>query len=160
MANKGKIAFLVLALIALLGGKTFAQKHKAGDIIGIWYNEEKTSKLQIYQEGEKFFAKIVWLKEPIDPETGKPKTDKLNPDPKLRNVLRLGLVVVKNMVFNGSDEWKDGTIYDPNNGKTYSSHIQFSDSPNLLKLRGFIGISLLGRTTYWTKTVLIPGKSE
>ena len=153
-----KNVYIVFALFAILlhtGGKAFSQKHKAGDIIGIWYNEEKTSKLQIYQEGQKFFAKIVWLKEPIDPETGKPKTDKLNPDAKLKNVPRLGLVVVKDMVFNGSDEWKDGTIYDPNNGKTYSSHIQFGDSPNLLKLRGFIGISLLGRTTYWTKTILL-----
>jgi uncharacterized protein (DUF2147 family) len=150
------IVFTLFAILLLTGEKSFAQKHKAGDIIGIWYNEEKTSKVQIYQEKDKFFAKIVWLKEPIDPETGKPKTDKLNPDPKLKNVPRLGLIVVKDMVFNGSDEWKDGTIYDPNNGKTYSSHIQFSDSPNLLKLRGFIGISLLGRTTYWTKTILLP----
>ena len=149
------IVFALFAILLLSGGKAFSQKHKAGDIIGIWYNEEKTSKLEIYQDGQKFFAKIVWLKEPIDPETGKPKTDKLNPDPKLKSVPRLGLVVVKNMVFNGSDEWKEGTIYDPNNGKTYSSHIQFGDSPNLLKLRGFIGVSLLGRTTYWMKTILL-----
>ena len=149
------IVFTLFAILLLSGGKAFSQKHKAGDIIGIWYNEEKTSKVQIYQEGQKFFAKIVWLKEPIDPETGKPKTDKLNPDPKLKNAPRMGLIVVKDMIFNGSDEWKEGTIYDPNNGKTYSSHIQFGDSPNLLKLRGFIGISLLGRTTYWTKTILL-----
>ena len=149
------IVFALFAILLLSGGKAFSQKHKAGDIIGIWYNEEKTSKLEIYQDGQKFFAKIVWLKEPIDPETGKPKTDKLNPDPKLKNAPRMGLIVVKNMVFNGSDEWKEGTIYDPNNGKTYSSHIQFGDSPNLLKLRGFIGVSLLGRTTYWMKPILL-----
>jgi len=160
MRKIGTFTFALFALFTLLGGKTFAQNHKAGDILGIWYNEEKSSKLQVYQEGDKFFAKIVWLKDPIDPDTGKPKTDKLNPDPKLKNVPRLGLIVVKNMIFNGSDEWKDGTIYDPNNGKTYSSHIQFGDSPNLLKLRGFIGISLLGRTTYWTKTILLPAKGE
>jgi len=156
MRKIGTFTFALFALFALLGGKTFAQNHKAGDILGIWYNEEKSSKLQIYQEGTKFFAKIVWLKEPIDPETGKPKVDKLNPDPKLRNVPRLGLVILKDFIFDGEDEWKGGTIYDPNNGKTYNSHFQFGDSPNLLKLRGFIGISLLGRTTYWTKTILLP----
>lgn len=155
MSKTGKFTIVVFVLFALVGGKAFAQKHKAGDIIGIWYNEEKTSKVQIYQEGQKFYAKIVWLKEPIDPETGKSKKDKLNPDPKLKNAPRLGLVVIKDMIFNGSDEWKEGTIYDPNNGKTYSSHIQFGDSPNLLKLRGFIGVALLGRTTYWTKTILL-----
>jgi uncharacterized protein (DUF2147 family) len=156
MSRIGTLTFALFALFALLGGKTFAQKHKAGDIVGIWYNEERTSKLHIYQEANKFFAKIVWLKEPNDPATGKPKTDYLNPDPKLQKTLRLGLVVLKNLIFDGEDEWKDGTIYDPNNGKTYNSHIHFGDSPNLLKLRGYIGISLLGRNTYWTKTILQP----
>jgi uncharacterized protein (DUF2147 family) len=146
--------FTLFAVFALLGGKTFAQKHKAGDILGIWYNEEKTSKVQIYQEGNKFFAKVVWLKEPNDKVTGKPRTDNLNQDPKLQKVPLLGLVVLKNFVFDGDDEWNSGTIYDPKNGKTYSSKIHFGDSPNLLKIRGYIGFSLLGRNTFWTKTIL------
>jgi uncharacterized protein (DUF2147 family) len=156
MKKSGIITFVVFVLFALLSVKVIAQKHQAGDIVGIWYNEEKTSKVQIYEEGKKFFAKIVWLKEPIDPATGKPKTDHLNPDPKLQSIPRLGLVVLKNFIFDGVDEWKDGTIYDPNNGKTYTCHIHFSDSPNMLKIRGYIGISLIGRTTYWTKTILLP----
>ena len=146
--------FTLFAVFALLGGKTFAQKHKAGDILGIWYNEEKTSKVQIYQDGNKFFAKVVWLKEPNDKVTGKPRTDNLNQDPKLQKVPLLGLVVLKNFVFDGDDEWNSGTIYDPKNGKTYSSKIHFGDSPNLLKIRGYIGFSLLGRNTFWTKTIL------
>jgi len=156
MRKSGTLTFVLFILFALLGSKTFAQKHKAGDITGIWYNEEKSSKLQIYEEGNKFFAKIVWLKEPIDPATGKPKTDHLNPDPKLQSTPRLGLVVLKNFIFDGEDEWKNGTIYDLNNGKTNSCHNHISDSPNVLKIRGYIGISLLGRTTYWTKTILLP----
>lgn len=156
MRKSGTLTFALLALFTLLGAKTFAQKHKASDIVGIWYNEEKTSKVQIYQEGNKFIARIVWLKDPINSVTRKPKTDHLNPDPKLRNIPRLGLVILKNFVFDGVDEWKDGTIYDPNNGKTYTCHIHFSDSPNVLKIRGYVGISLLGRTTYWTKTILLP----
>jgi uncharacterized protein (DUF2147 family) len=160
MRNKGKFAFLFLALLALLGGKTFAQKHKAGDILGIWYNEEKTSKVQIYQEGNKFFAKIVWLKEPNDKVTGQPRVDNLNPDVKLQKEPLLGLVILKNFVFDNDNEWGGGTIYDPKNGKTYSSKIHFGDSPNLLKIRGYVGISLLGRNTYWTKTILLPAKGE
>jgi uncharacterized protein (DUF2147 family) len=156
MRKSGTLTIVLFALFALLGGKAFAQKHKAGDIVGIWYNEEKTSKVQIYEESNKLFAKIVWLKEPNDPATGKPKTDHLNPDSKLQSNPRLGLMVLKNFIFDGEDEWKDGTIYDPNNGKTYTCHIHFSDSPNVLKIRGYIGISLIGRTTYWTKTILLP----
>ena len=61
MRKSVTLAFALFALFAFLGVKTFAQKHKASDILGIWYNEEKSSKLQIYQDGNKFFAKIVWL---------------------------------------------------------------------------------------------------
>ena len=154
MKNSKTIIVALFALFTLLGGKTFAQKHKAGDILGIWYNEEKTSKVQVYQEGNKFFAKVVWLKEPNDKTTGKARTDNLNPDAKLQKTPLMGLVVLKNFVFDGDEEWNDGTIYDPKNGKTYSCKIHFGDSPNLLKIRGYVGISLLGRTTYWTKTIL------
>jgi uncharacterized protein (DUF2147 family) len=160
MRKIGTFTFALFALFALLGGKTFAQKHKAGDIAGIWYNEEKTSKVQIYQEGNKFFAKIVWLKEPNDKVTGKPRVDDLNPDVKLQKTPLLGLVILKDFVFDGTDEWSSGTIYDPKNGKTYSSKIHFGDSPNLLKIRGYVGISLLGRNTYWTKTILQPASGK
>jgi uncharacterized protein (DUF2147 family) len=155
MRKTGTLAFTVFALLALLAGKTFGQTHKATDILGIWYNEEKTSKLQIYQEGSKFYAKIVWLKDPTDKNTGQPRVDNLNPDAKLKNAPLIGLVVLKNFVFDGKDEWNDGTIYDPKNGKTYSCKIHFGDSPNLLKIRGYVGVSLLGRNTYWTKTIFL-----
>jgi uncharacterized protein (DUF2147 family) len=46
--------------------------------------------------------------------------------------------------------WENGTIYDPNNGKTYKSHITLVNS-NQLNVRGFIGFSLLGRTENWTR---------
>lgn len=147
------VAFLMLTTVGL---KAFAQKPKPGDILGTWFNEEKTSKLQIYQAGNLFFAKIVWLREPIDKATGKPRLDNMNPDNKLKNSPLLGLVVLKNFVFDGDDEWKDGSIYDPKNGKTYRCYFSFDGSPNKLKIRGYVGVSLLGRTTYWTRTVLNP----
>jgi len=143
------ILFGILSLIP----EVIAQKHKADDIIGIWFNEERTAKLQIYRESDRYFGKIVWLKVTLDTITGKPRTDKYNPDSKLRDVPMIGLVIVKNFIFNGDDEWKSGTIYDTKNGKTYDSYIKFS-SETMLKLRGYIGISLLGRTTYWFKTRL------
>jgi len=150
------ITFTVFLLLSLLGLKAIAQKPKPEDINGIWFNEEKTSKVQIYQVGTKFFAKIVWLKDPLDKATGKPRVDNLNPDVKQRSVPLMGLVILKNLVFNGEDEWKDGSIYDPKNGKTYSCYFRFDGSASRLKLRGYVGVSILGRTTYWTRTVLNP----
>jgi len=145
-------------LIALMGMMFFplmqmqAQEVVANDIVGKWLNEDKDAHVEIYIDGGKYFGKIVWLKEPIDPDTGKPKLDKHNPDENLQSRPSLGLLLLKDFVFD-DDEWEDGEIYDPKSGKTYSCYMEFPDEDNLnnLKIRGFIGISLLGRTTYWTR---------
>ena len=150
MKKQSIITFAFMLLVLMPGLKLFAQTLKANDIVGIWYNEEKSSKVQIFTEGGKFYGKVVWLRETNDKITGKPRTDDLNPDPKLRTTPLLSLMVLKSFVFDGKDEWKDGSVYDPKNGKTYSCYMKF-DSPGKLKIRGYIGISLLGRTTYWTK---------
>ncbi|MCX6252842.1 MAG: DUF2147 domain-containing protein [Bacteroidetes bacterium] len=143
--------FVILALANAAGGKVYAQKHKTDDILGTWLNEERTAKVQVYKDGAKYFGKIVWLKETLDKVTGKPRTDDLNPDVKLRNTPLMGLILLRSFVFDGDDEWTKGTIYDPKNGKTYSCYIRF-DTPQILKIRGYIGISILGRTTNWFKT--------
>jgi len=62
----------------------------------------------------------------------------------------LGLQILKNFVYDAQDkEWEDGTIYDPKNGKTYSCIMTLSG--NNLNVRGYVGISMLGRTGVWTK---------
>lgn len=148
------VLFGILSLVMGFTSAVIAQKHKADDILGTWYNEQRTAKILLYKEGDRYFGKITWLQVTLDTVTGKPRTDKYNPDPKLRDVPMMGLVIVKNFSFDGDEEWKGGTIYDTKNGKTYSSYIKFSaDNANMLKLRGYIGISLLGRTTVWYKTI-------
>ncbi len=117
---------------------------------GTWYNAEKTSKIQFYKQGDKLFGKVVWLKEPIDKETGKPRLDKNNSEEKLRSKPLMGLVFLKNFVADGPKAWEDGEIYDPNNGKTYSCKMTIT-SPTTIDARGYIGISIIGRTTKFTK---------
>jgi len=151
MKRTGSFIFTVFVLTVLGTLKGYAQKHRPDDIIGNWLNEERTAKIQIYKEGNTYSGKIIWLKEPIDPSTGKPKLDKLNPDVKLTNIPLLGLTIMKKIVFDGDDEWNSGTIYDTKNGKTYKCYVKF-DSPLILKLRGYIGFSLIGRTSHWFKT--------
>ncbi|MFH1160803.1 MAG: DUF2147 domain-containing protein [bacterium] len=141
--------FATLALILWSGSASFAQTYKADDIIGTWLNQEGTAQVEVFKISGKYYGKIVWLETPNDSITGKPRTDKENPDEGLRHVPLLGLVNLKGFVFDGEDEWKDGNIYDPKNGKTYSCYMKF-ETPVKLKIRGYIGISLLGRTTYWT----------
>jgi uncharacterized protein (DUF2147 family) len=142
---------LFLLLTSAITGS--AQTHKADDIVGTWLNQEATGKITIYKEGNKYFGKLAWLRTPLDSITGKPRTDKENPDVNLKSTPLIGLVNLKNFTFNGKEEWSGGTIYDPKNGKTYKCYIQF-ESASRLKIRGYVGVSLLGRNTFWTKSFI------
>jgi uncharacterized protein (DUF2147 family) len=62
----------------------------------------------------------------------------------------LGSVILSNFVHAGGNKWEDGKIYDPNNGKKYSCNMKLKDN-NTLEIRGYIGISLFGRTEVWTR---------
>ena len=96
------------------------------------------------------------MKTPNDPETGKPKVDKNNPDEKLRSTPLRGYRILKDFVYTDEDEWSEGTIYDPENGNTYSCTIKMTDE-NTLDIRGYIGVSALGRTDIW-KRLKMPSK--
>lgn len=137
---------IILFSFLFFSSVLFAQK--ADDILGQWYSENNESLIEIYKSGNKFFGKIIWLKEPL--RDSKPKVDDKNPDDKLKDKPLIGLVILKDFVFDGKDEWTDGKIYDPKSGKTYSCYMEF-ESKDKLKIRGYIGISLIGRTTFWSR---------
>jgi uncharacterized protein (DUF2147 family) len=118
------------------------------DILGIWMNATGKGQIQIYKEGDKYFGKIIWMKEPNTPQ-GTPKMDAHNPDPALRTKPILGAVILRNFVYDDG-EWNSGRVYDPTNGKEYKCYMKLKD-PKTLSLRGYIGVSLLGRTEVWTR---------
>src|ERR1041384_6990325 len=93
----------------------------ANDIAGVWLNKDKDAHIKIYSSYGKFYGQIVWLKEPIDPDTKKPKLDKHNPDSKLKTQPVLNLIILKDLVFDADDQdWSDGKVYDPKSGNDYS----------------------------------------
>ncbi len=132
----------------------FAQAIPGDVIVGNWKNGEGTGIVNIYRTTSGHYAgKIVWLKEPIDPETGKPKLDKRNPDESKRQVPLIGMVNMHGFTYNENDkEWLDGNIYDPKNGKEYSCKMKLKDN-NTLEVRGYIGVSIIGHTDTWTRMV-------
>ncbi|MCF8366325.1 MAG: DUF2147 domain-containing protein [Bacteroidales bacterium] len=143
-------------LVALFMAAIFAipasAQVKADDILGVWLNEDEDAHIKIENRNGKYFGNIVWLKNPNEDDTGLPKLDDENPDPELQQRPVMGLELLSGFVFDGDDEWEDGDIYDPKSGKTYSCYMVFTDeNKNNLKVRGFIGVSLLGKTTYWTR---------
>lgn len=150
---------LTAALFAfsLVFTNTLRAQSKADKIVGYYltYDDDtkaEKSQVQIFKTTTgKYFGKIVWLKEPL--KDGKPKVDDKNPNVKLQSRAIIGLEILKSFVYDeASNEWNDGTIYNPTSGKTYNCYINF-ESPNRIKIRGYIGAAWmgLGKTAYWTK---------
>jgi uncharacterized protein (DUF2147 family) len=123
-------------------------EEEADVILGEWYTDGDESVVEIYKCDDRYCGKIVWLKEPLT-EDGEKKTDQNNPDESLRDREIIGLNIVENFKYDGDGEWEDGTIYDPNKGKTYSCKAKLEG--DTLKIRGYIGFSAFGRTTEWRR---------
>jgi uncharacterized protein (DUF2147 family) len=121
-------------------------------ILGKWTTAEGKSHIVISRCDAGLCGKITWLKQPNYPAdddkgmAGKSKVDRESPDPKRQNKPILGLEVLRGFKTHSSNEWRNGTIYDPDNGKTYKYKITLTD-PKTLKVRGYIGFSWIGRTT-------------
>lgn len=138
---------LFFLLAVFFGVKTLGLA-QTDPIERLWYNDEKSAKIQVYKAVDgKYYGKIVWLKEPN--RDGKPKLDINNNDKKRRNDPVMGLLILKEFKKDGDSHYEDGTIYDPKNGKTYSCKMTLDGDK--LNVRGYIGFSLIGRTTTWTK---------
>ena len=117
-------------------------------IVGTWINSKSQVHLQIYKQDSKYYGKIIWLQSPNQPN-GMPKVDKNNPDNSLRSQPIIGLVILKDFIYR-DDEWVNGRIYDPESGKLYKCIMKMPDEITL-NMRGYVGISLLGRTETWKR---------
>lgn len=118
-------------------------------ILGTWMVGSQKAKVQIYKKDNKYFGKIVWLKNPTY-ENGTPKLDKHNSEASERTKPLMGLNMLKDFSYVSDNTWEDGTIYDPENGKEYSCIIKMKDN-NTIDVRGYIGFSLMGRTDTWKR---------
>ncbi len=130
---------------------TEAHSQDADAILGEWLTDGGESLVEIYKCGDRYCAKIVWLKDPQN-EDGSDKLDTNNPDPSKRSQRIIGLNIVWEFRHKRGTKWEDGKIYDPENGKTYSCKMELEG--NKLNVRGYMGVSFFGRTTVWTKGAL------
>lgn len=140
---------LVLILSLSLFG-TLVMAQDADGIVGVWEPGHGKARVKIDNIDGKYYGRIVWLKEPNDPETGKPKTDANNPDASMKNVPLRGYRILKDFEYKGKGEWAEGTIYDPETGNTYSSVITWKDD-NTLDIRGYVGVKTFGRSDTWRR---------
>lgn len=142
-----KSSILFVFFILFFTSSSFAQTKD--DILGKWMSEHGSGKIEIYKEGDGFAGKLIWLKELLD-EEGKPKMDVHNPEEDLKSRPIMGLEILKNFNFKGDGEYANGTVYDPKSGKTYSCKMTLK-SKDELEIRGFMGISLIGKSETWTR---------
>ena len=147
--NPVKIVFTGIAAFILLSCITLYAQFKADDLAGTWMTEDGGAKIRIFKCDKNYCGRIVWLKEPN--RDGKPKLDRENPDDAQKSRPVMGLQMLWGFEFDGDDVWSGGYIYDPKSGKTYKCKITLTEEGKRIKVRGYIGISLIGRTAEWTR---------
>ncbi|MGO9604239.1 MAG: DUF2147 domain-containing protein [Candidatus Binataceae bacterium] len=119
--------------------------------VGVWATDGGDSHVKIVECGTNLCGTIVWLKDPLG-DDGKDAVDSNNPDPSLRSKKLVGLMLLSGFEQDKDDpsKWIHGRIYDPDDGRTYSCNLTVQDR-NAIRVRGYIGFSLLGKTQVWTR---------
>ena len=139
-----KRLFSIISLL-LITSSAFAQADK---ILGTWLSADKKAHVEIYKTNSgAYYGKIIWLAEPNDPATGKPKVDAKNPDASKRNNPILGSLTFLNFTYKDG-EYTGGKIYDCRDGKTYTGKL-WLNTDGTLSMRGYIGF--LYSTETWTR---------
>jgi uncharacterized protein (DUF2147 family) len=141
-----RFAFIFLALATLFAVPARAQE--GGEPGGIWLTQAGDAKVRVSRCGSGICGAIVWLKQPIDPATGKPAIDDKNPNPALARRRMIGLPLFSGMRPTGSGRWS-GQIYNADDGKTYASHVAVT-GPDTLRVEGCVGALCGGET--WART--------
>ena len=171
MACRGfRDCFCALALVFVLmpgiSGQVRAADAAAADpaaasaIVGDWLVESRDAVIRIERIGDEYQGHILWqLHDTYGPEdgpalNGKIVTDRHNPDPALQSQPLTGLRLLKGLHYDPvGNKWIDGRVYNAENGRTYHCLVRLLH-PNRLELRGFIGISLFGGDTVWSRVTM------
>ena len=138
--NKSKLVTIALFFVSIFYGQN-------GTVVGKWKTiDDETgnakSIVEIYEKSGKIYGKVIEILE--EEHKNKVCSNCTGED---KNKPILGMIVIKGLRKDGN-EYKRGKILDPKNGKLYKCYITL-ESKDKLKVRGFIGISLFGRTQYW-----------
>lgn len=137
----------ILTFLLVMAAGIFSAN--AQSIIGRWKTiDDETGKpksvVEIYEKDGKYYGKVVEI---LNPARKNAKCDKCEGADKDKPIL--GLVILKGLSKDGN-EYTDGDILDPTKGKLYSCTIK-PEGKDKLKVRGYLGVSLLGRTQTWYK---------
>lgn len=116
---------------------------------GVWLTEDQGAHIEFAPCGERLCGRIIWLKDAVD-KNGQPHRDDHNPDRSLRQRTIQGSVIIRDLKRRNDREWANGSVYNPDDGRTYGFEIHLQ-SDGRLKVRGYFGIPLLGGSQYWRR---------
>jgi uncharacterized protein (DUF2147 family) len=139
--------FVVCAIALAL---IFIAPALAADPLGVWFTGDKKGKVRIVNCGGALCGNLVWLAEPIDPETNQPKTDSKNADTGKRARPLLGIPIVLDMKPSGTPDKWDGLVYNSRDGGTYTGSFTMT-GPNTAELKGCVAVVICKAET-WTRT--------
>ena len=122
----------------------------AADPLGTWLTGDQKGKIRIVNCGGAICGNLVWLAEPNDPATHKPKVDEKNADVGKRERPLLGIPVVLNMRSNGTPDKWDGQVYNSRDGQTYSGSFTMT-GPNSAELKGCVA-AVFCKSETWTRS--------
>jgi len=142
-----KRSAVIMALMLALTG--LSQPALADALAGSWLVEDGSSQIRFEPCGEKVCGRIAWLKDPMDPETGREIKDKNNPDEAQRGNKLLGLIIFKNLAANAGT-WS-GDVYNPDDGRTYSVKIR-ALADGRLEVKGCALAGIFCQSEIWTST--------
>jgi uncharacterized protein (DUF2147 family) len=120
----------------------------AADPRGTWLTQDKDAALTISACGRQLCGRIIWLERATE-RGGAVRRDKNNPDPGKQTQRICGLVVIKGLEPSGPDTWA-GSVYNPEDGKTYQGSITVL-SPDALKVRAYLALPIFGKNQTWTR---------
>lgn len=128
-----------------------ASKQAGDELLGEWWTEGNEGRVKFarYNDGT-YRGTTTCCEHKNDPKN--PGIDKENPNPALRTRSTLGIVLIWGLKFDGG-EWVDGHVYNPRDGKTYRMKVSKVDH-DTIKIRGYMGIELLGQTQVWKRARL------
>jgi uncharacterized protein (DUF2147 family) len=140
MKKQMQVLSMLIVLTIFSQGFRVSTAGSPDQIIGFYWSPDKDAKIEIYMQRQLYFGRFIWL--------ANPRKDIKNPEKSLQSRDVLGLELLTRFVWDNG-VYSGGEIYDPQTGKTYACKLSIEG--NNLKVRGYVGISLFGRTEYFER---------
>ncbi len=132
--KKIKISLIISLIITSFSAKINSSiiSDDSQKIVGVWFTDDKTSKIQIYKNENQYFGKIIWLAA-------------LESKEELKLKPKIGYQIFRKFTFEGKNVWSGGQVSDPRSGMTVSGKMTLKNE-NTLNVRGYLGMPMFGKT--------------